>query len=198
MREITILKDGIHGRMPRIIKNVRNVIYIILALSLIAAAIFRRADYLDPSNMVTNIAVIAMVAYPVAVIFSLIVKLLLGLVTCDELTFTSRRMFGFEMLGRPADIAVADIADITSGGLIFKTVTVTSTEGRVYRFIGLRNAERIVRLADHLRISEKESARPENAALDTAALLRNYEGLRKSGIITGAELENVKKQIIGL
>lgn len=197
MREITILKDGIRPRMPKITKNIRNILYVILAVSLIAAAIIKRADYLDPSNMVTNIAVIAMVAYPVAVIFTLLIKLIMGLFTCDEFTVTSRRIFGFELFGRPADIAVSDISEVSVSAFIFKILTVRASDERVYRFVGLRCAERITDLINHLKHS-KSLAGAADTASDTAALLREYEALRQKGIITASELEGVRKQIVGL
>ena len=196
MREITILKDGIRPRMPKITKTIRNILYVILAVSLIAAAIIKRADYLDPSNMVTNIAVIAMVAYPVAAIFTLLVKLVMGLFTCDEFTVTSRRLFGFELFGRPAEIAISDISEMTAKAFVFKILTVTASDGRVCRFVGLRNAERIIDLVNHLKRSNNSKA--SDTASDTAALLREYETLRKNGVITASELEGVRKQIVGL
>ena len=204
MREITVTKDGIIKRMPKIIKNLRNVIYIILALSLIAAAIIKRADYLDPSNMVTNIAVIAMVAYPVAAIFSLIVKFILGFFTCDELTVTSHRIFGFELMGKSTTIYYTEIAEITSFRYILGGIKVICTDGKKHYFIGLRNEKRLVSLAEFFI---KEVKRPRNLseafentsdALDTANELKKYTGLKDMGFITGSELENVRKQIVGL
>ncbi len=197
MREITILKDGIRPRMPKITKNIRNILYVIIAVSLIAAAIIKRADYLDPSNMVTNIAVIAMVAYPVAVIFTLLIKLVMGLFTCDEFTVTSKRIFGFEILGRPADIAISDISETTASTFIFKILTVITKDGRTYRFVGLRGAERVLDLVNYIKKSKILSEASDNAS-DTAALLREYEALRKNGVITSSELEGVRKQIVGL
>ena len=196
MREITILKDGIRPRMPKITKTIRNILYVILAVSLIAAAIIKRADYLDPSNMVTNIAVIAMVAYPVAAIFTLLVKLVMGLFTCDEFTVTSRRLFGFELFGRPAEVYLSDITEMSESRFLFKVLTVISADGRTCRFVGLRNTGRIIDLVNHLKRSNNPKA--SDTASDTAALLREYETLRKNGVITASELEGVRKQIVGL
>lgn len=200
MREITILKDGILPRMPTVSKYIRNTLYIILALSLIAAAIIKRHEVLDPSTMVTNIAVIAMVSYPVAVIFTILIKFLLGFITSEEFTVTSKKVYGFTTLGRPVEILLTDIAEVSSFRFIFKSISITDKDGVTRRFIGLRNSDRIVLLLEHLC---KESSKSENSngssdALDTAKELQRYSEMNKNGLLSASELQAVKKQIVGL
>ena len=206
MREITVIKDGSQSLMPIIIKRVRTVIYVLLTLIIVAIAVVKRHGALDPSTMVTNIAVIARVCFPVAVILSLFVKLFLGLFVSSEMCVTSKRVFGYIAMGKHCDIPISDISDVKSGKVILKYLTVTDTDGNKYKFIGIRNAERTVRLVEALKSDGKTKSATERmqAASEkktenfTATELARYSAYRTDGIITASELDFVKKQLIGL
>ena len=123
----------------------------------------------------------------------------LGLHSYD-LTVTDKRVFGRVAWGKRVDLPVDSVSAISSVSL-WKGISVSTSSGKI-KFLLMKNANEIYNILNNLLIerqqmkNETSSARESNSSV--ADELKKYKELLDGGIISEAEFEAKKKQLLGL
>lgn len=126
---------------------------------------------------------------------------LLALLTAPvEMTVTTERVYGTGSWGKKVDLPIDTISSISSsilGGIIIGT-----SSGRI-KFAGLGNKKEIYRCISDLLVARQKThtavVQPQAPAPTSAAdELAKYKNLLDSGVITQAEFDAKKKEVLGL
>ena len=139
------------------------------------------------------------------ILFSFFIAFLLGSLLylwlhSYKLTVTDKRVFGQVAWGKRVDLPVDSVSTIASVSLL-KGISVSTSSGKI-KFLLMKNANEIYNILNNLLIerqqmkNETSSARESNSSV--ADELKKYKELLDGGIISEAEFEAKKKQLLGL
>lgn len=132
-----------------------------------------------------------------------VISLIVGLVIFFQLkgnglTVTDKRVYGRGTFGKRVDLPLDSISAVGTGA--FKSLAVTSASGAI-KFARLKNRDEIHQAISQLLIARqgqsKAAAAPVMAASDADELAK-YKKLLDDGVISQAEFDAKKKQLLGL
>ncbi len=137
---------------------------------------------------------------PPFIIFSLISALLYWLLRNYEMIVTDKRVFGRVAWGKRVDLPVDSVSAIASVS-VWKGVSVSTSSGKI-KFLLMKNADEIYNILNNLLIERQQKKNEASSAKESnnsvADELKKYKELLDSGIISEAEFEAKKKQLLGL
>ena len=134
-------------------------------------------------------------------LFVLIAWLIRRYLKSFEMTVTDKRIYGKIKWGRRVDLPLDSVSAVGIGS--FKSITVSTSSGRI-AFSAIKNRNEIHEIVSKLLV-ERQNKPAAPAALgapapvaSTADELKKYKDLLDIGIITQAEFDAKKKQLLGL
>ena len=117
-----------------------------------------------------------------------------------EIVITDRRVYGKTVFGKRVDLPLDSISAIGVG--MFKKITVSTASG-VISFPMIKNRDEIHKVLSDLLIARQEKPAStttikQEIPQSNADELKKYKALLDSGVISQAEFDAKKKQLLGL
>lgn len=136
-----------------------------------------------------------MVFEPLAVLTIIIAIFLYRCWSKVELTVTNKRVYGRTSTGKRVDLPLDSVSAV---GLQKSTIAVTTASGAL-KFTYLANAQEIHSAVSNLLVNRQQNlAAPGAAEQSNADELKKYKELLDTGVITQAEFDAKKKQLLEL
>lgn len=136
-----------------------------------------------------------MVFEPLAVLTIIIAIFLYRCWSKVELTVTNKRVYGRTSTGKRVDLPLDSVSAV---GLQKSTIAVTTASGAL-KFTYLANAQEIHSAVSNLLVNRQQNpAAPGAAEQSSADELKKYKELLDTGVITQAEFDAKKKQLLEL
>ena len=136
-----------------------------------------------------------MVFEPLAVLTIIIAIFLYRCWSKVELTVTNKRVYGRTSTGKRVDLHLDSVSAV---GLQKSTIAVTTASGAL-KFTYLANAQEIHSAVSNLLVNRQQNlAAPGAAEQSNADELKKYKELLDTGVITQAEFDAKKKQLLEL
>ncbi len=127
------------------------------------------------------------------------IALIIYLANLSELTVTNKRIYGKAAFGRRVDLPIDSVSAVATG--LFWSISVSTSSGRI-TFLGLVNRDDIHKAISNLLVDRQNKAGvpviKQEVAQSNADELKKYKDLLDSGIITQAEFDAKKKDLLGL
>lgn len=111
------------------------------------------------------------------------------------LTVTSKRVYGEAAFGRKMDLPLDKVSAVAT--CAFSGVVIATSSGRI-KFRRCKNKEEVFNAVSALLMKRQASPAVQTAETNTADELKKYKDLLDSGVITQAEFDAKKKQLLGL
>lgn len=150
-------------------------------------------------NTVLPLASFLLIGLP----FLLITLILYWYTGCCKIIVTNLRVYGKVAFGKQVDLPYDSISAVATSGL-FRSVTVATSSGKLV-FLGVTNAKEVFSaISKLLQERQNKGKGAQSATLEqempqsNADELKKYKDLLDSGVITQAEFDAKKKQLLGL
>lgn len=118
----------------------------------------------------------------------------------SSMTITTKRVYGKSVFGKRVDLPIDSISAIGTG--LFKSIAVATSSGKI-SFPMIKNRDEIHKALSDLLIARQEKPTAattikQEIPQSNADELKKYKDLLDSGIISQAEFDAKKKQLLGL
>ena len=141
-----------------------------------------------------------LVLYPLIIVLAIVGFFIYKRWSKVQITVTDKRVYGFDAMGKRVDLPLDSITAV--GTSIFSSLAVTTASGAI-KFAMLKNRDELHEAISKLLVERQ--GRPaatttiqQEIPQSNADELKKYKDLLDSGVISQAEFDAKKKQLLGL